>query len=83
MWKIRINGFPICGCPTNGETNSTPLRRLECGPDPHCAEEVKDPWAMLPVLSSGGPLLGVLKCLRNGMKEKKKLNEMHGISEGK
>lgn len=39
--------------------------------------------AMLPVLSLGGPLLGVLKCLRNGMKEKKKLNEMHGVSEDK
>ena len=33
--------------------------------------------------AQGGPLLGVLKCLRNGMKEKKKLNEMHGVSEGK
>lgn len=65
------------------ETKSTPWRRLECGPDPHCAEEVKDSWARRPVLSSGGPLLGVLKCLRNGMKEKKKLNEMHGVSEGK
>lgn len=78
-----MNGFPICGCLTNRETKSTPWRRLECGPDPHCAEEVKRPWAMLPVLSSGGHFLGVLKCLRNGIKEKKKLNEMHGVSEGK
>ena len=53
-----MNGFSICGCPTNGETNSTPWWRLECGPDPHCAEEVKDPWAMLPVLSSGGTFTG-------------------------
>lgn len=64
------------------EAKSTPWQRLECGPAPHCAEEAKD-LGHVACSQLRGPLLGVLKCLRNGMKEKKKLNEMHGVSEGK